>query len=116
MMRRPVLMRFLSLWIAFSLGATLGGWIVSRYLGACDVKVLDADTDGLTSAIQAAVPGAMTGPGFVVFTIDPTGIRVQSDSIFENQSYDNRILAVVRGSPVKLEISTKLLQKLAETR
>jgi hypothetical protein len=111
-MGRPVVMRFLSLWVAFSLGAALGGWVVSRYLGACDVKITDADTDALVNAAQAAVPGAMTGSGFVIFTIDPAGIRVQSDSMFQDQSFDSRVLAVTRGSPVKLEISTKLLQKL----
>lgn len=111
-MRRAIVTRLLSLWLAFGLGATVGGWIVGRYLGSCDVKIIDVDTDALTSAAQSALPGAVTGSGIVVFTLDPTGIRVQSNSIFANQSFDTRVLAVIRGSPVKLEVSTKLLQKL----
>jgi hypothetical protein len=105
-------MRLLSLWVAFGLGASTGGWFVSRYLGACDAKVIDVDLDALTNAAQAALPGALTGSGVVVFTLDPTGIRVQSDSMFENQTFDTRVLAVTRGSRVKLEVSTKLLKKM----
>ena|SRR5262252_1836640 len=111
LMRQATVLRFLSLWLAFALGATLGGWVVSRYVGSCDTKIIDVDMQALTNAAQAAVPGAVTGSGVVVFTLDPSGIRVQSDSMFANQSFDTRVLAVVRGSPVKLEISTKLLQK-----
>jgi len=111
-MRRPLLTRLLSLWLAFGLGASVGGWFVSRYIGACDAKIIDVDMAGLTSAVQAAVPGAVTGSGVVVFTVDPTGIRVQSESTFTNQSFDAHVLAVTRGSPVKLEISTKVLQQL----
>ena len=70
------------------------------------------DLDALTNAAQGALPGAVTGSGVVVFTLDPTGIRVQSDSMFANQTFDTRVLALTRGSPVKLEVSTKLLQKL----
>ncbi len=111
-MRRPVVIRILSLWLAFGIGASVGGFFVSRYLGACDAKVVDVDLDALTNAAQGALPGAVTGSGVVVFTLDPTGIRVQSDSMFANQTFDTRVLALTRGSPVKLEVSTKLLQKL----
>ena len=111
-MSRPVILRFLSYWLAFGLGASVGGLFVGHYIGACDAKVIDVDWDALSAAAQSAVPGALTGSGFVVFTLDPAGIRVQSDSMFTNQSVDIRVLAVTRGSPVKLEISTKLLQKL----
>ncbi len=107
-----MVMRLLSLWLAFGLGASLGGWLVSRYLGACDVKIVDIDMDALVNAAQGALPGAVTGSGAVVFTLNPTGIRVQSDSMFANQTFDAHVLAVVRGSPVKLEVSTKLLRKL----
>lgn len=111
-MRRPLVMRLVSLWLAFSLGAIVSGWIVSRTMAACDARIVDLDTDGLTSAAQAALPAAVTGSGMVIFNIDATGVRVHADSLFENQSYDNRVLAVVRGTPVTLEISTKLLRRL----
>jgi hypothetical protein len=48
----------------------------------------------------------------VEFNLDPTGIRVHADSMFANQSYDGRVLAVVHGTPEKLEISTKLLRRI----
>ena len=106
------MLQLLALWVAFGLGSAVGSWLTSRYVSACDAKIVDVDTDSLTSAAQQALPGAITGSGVVVFTVSPTGIRVQSDSMFANQSFDTRVLAVVRGSPVKLEMSTKLLQKL----
>jgi len=111
-MRRALVIRLVSLWPAFSLGAVLGGWFVSRNLSACDAKIMDLDVDGLTSAAQAAFPAAVTGSGTVTFNIDVTGVRVHADSLFQNQSYDSRVLAVVRGSPVTLEISTKLLRRM----
>jgi hypothetical protein len=111
-MRRPLVVRLISLWLAFSLGAVLAGWFVSRNAVACDAKIMDLDTDALTSAAQAALPAAVTGSGMVTFKVDVTGIRVHADSLFENQSYDSRVLAVVRGSPVTLEISTKLLRRM----
>lgn len=111
-MRRPLVIRLVGLWLAFSLGAILSGWFVSRNAAACDAKIIDLDTDGLTSAAQAALPAAVTGNGMVIFKIDATGVRVHADSLFENQSYDSRVLAVVRGSPVTLEISTKLLRRM----
>ncbi|MBV8164140.1 MAG: hypothetical protein JOZ91_07725 [Candidatus Eremiobacteraeota bacterium] len=107
-----MLKRFLTLWLAFAIGVGLGSWLTSRYIGSCDAKIIDVDTDALTIAAQQALPGAITGSGVVIFTLSPTGIRVQSDSMFANQSFDTRVLAVTRGSPVKLEISAKLLQKL----
>jgi hypothetical protein len=111
-MGKPMLKRFLTLWLAFGLGSGLGSWLTSRYIGVCDAKIIDVDTDALTTAAQQALPGAITGSGVVVFTLSPTGIRVESDSMLANQSFDTRVLAIARGSPVKLEISTKLLQKL----
>jgi hypothetical protein len=111
-MRRALVIRLVSLWLAFSLGAVLAGWFVSRNAAACDAKIMDLDVDGLTSAAQAALPAAVTGSGMVTFNIDVTGVRVHADSLFENQSYDSRVLAVVRGSPVTLEISTKLLRRM----
>ena len=111
-MRRPLVVRLVSLWLAFSLGAVLAGWFVSRNAAACDAKIMDLDTDGLTSAAQAALPAAVTGSGMVTFKLDVTGVRVHADSVFENQSYDGRVLAVVRGSPVTLEISTRLLRRM----
>jgi hypothetical protein len=111
-MQRALWMRLLSLWFAFSLGGAVGGLIVSHYIGSCDAKLIDVDTDALTNAIQTAAPGALTGSGFVELTFEPTGIRVHSDSVFTNQGYDGTVLAVTRGSPIKIEISAKLLQKL----
>lgn len=110
-MRRPLIARLLSLWIAFSLGGVLGGWLVARNLSACDAKISDLDTAGLTSALQNAAAAAVTGSGFVTVKLDVTGVRVHADSLFANQSYDSRVLAVIRGSPVTLELSTKLLQQ-----
>ena len=111
-MARSVIRRFLPLYIAFGLGAAIGGFVVSRFEGACDTQIVDLDVPGLTSATQAAMPAALTGSGQVTFTLDVTGIRVHADSVFENQTYDSRVLAVVRGSPLKLDVSAKLLRRI----
>jgi len=104
--------RWLLLWLAFALGTGIGAFVENRLAGSCDVKVIDLDTDGLVAATQAAIPAALTGSGFVRFTLSPTGVRVQGDSMFENQSFDQRLLAVVQGSPVTVEVSTKLLRRI----
>jgi hypothetical protein len=111
-MRRELVVRLVSLWLAFGMGAALGGWIVSRNIGSCSTQVIDLDVDALTNAAQAAIPAATTGSGMVEFNFDPTGIRVHADSMFASQSYDGRVLAVVRGTPEKLEVSTKLLRRI----
>jgi hypothetical protein len=111
-MRRELIVRLVSLWVAFGLGAALGGWVISRNLSSCSAQVVDLDVDALTNAAQAAIPAATTGSGMVEFNLDPTGIRVHADSMFANQSYDRRVLAVVHGTPEKLEISTKLLRRI----
>jgi hypothetical protein len=113
-MRRTVVIRLLSLWLAFGLGAALGGWFVSRNVGVCDTKIVDLDIDGLTGAAQNALPEAVTGSGMVTFKLDLTGVHVHADSMFANQSYDRRVVAIVRGSPTTLEISTKLLRRILE--
>jgi gamma-glutamyl:cysteine ligase YbdK (ATP-grasp superfamily) len=102
----------LPLWIAFSLGAGAGALVASHYLGKCQVRIVDADTAALESAATAALTAAMTGSGAVSFDLDPAGIRVHADSLFENQSYDTRILAVVRGAPVTVEVSAQLLRRM----
>jgi hypothetical protein len=111
-MTRALIVRLLSLWVAFGLGSFVGGLIVSHYLGKCETRLIDLDTDALTNAAQAALPAAMTGSGAVSFSMDPTGVRVHADSMFENQSYDTRIPAIVRGSPVTVEISSQLLRRM----
>jgi hypothetical protein len=110
--RRLWLGRFWAIWVAFGLGTAVGALVMEHYLGHCDVRLVNVDTDALTRATQAALPAAITGSGVVVYTLDPTGIRVHADSLFQNQTYDQRILAVVRGSPVTLEVSSRLLQRL----
>lgn len=111
-MRRTLMVRLLALWIAFGLGAAVGGWVVSRHAGVCDTAIVDLNIDGLTNAAQAALPAAATGSGEVAFILDFTGIRVHADSIFVNQTYDARVAAVVRGSPATLKIGSKLLRRM----
>jgi hypothetical protein len=109
---RNVLVRLLPLWVAFSLGAGAGALVAGHYLGTCRVQIADADAAALESAAAAALPAAMTGSGAVSFDLDPAGIRVHADSLFQNQSYDTRILAVVRGAPVTVEVSAQLLRRM----
>jgi hypothetical protein len=111
-MTRALIVRLLALWVAFGLGSLVGALIASHYLGKCETRMIDVDTDALMNAAQAALPATMTGSGAVSFSMDPTGIRVHADSMFENQSYDTKIPAVVRGSPVTVEISSQLLRRM----
>lgn len=111
-MRRNILTKVLPLWFAFSIGATIGAIITGHLLGKCQVHIVDLDTDKLENAVQAALPAAMTGSGAVSLSVGVTGVKVHADSIFENQSYDADIPAIVRGSPVTVEISTQLLRRM----
>lgn len=110
-MQRPVLLRFLPVYVAFSLGATIGALIAAHFLGKCDTTIVDVDTNALQQAIVAAIPAAVSGSGLVSISIDVTGIRVHADSVFQNQSYDSRLPAIIRGSPVTIELSTQLLRR-----
>lgn len=111
-MRRMLIVRLLALWVAFGLGTAVGGWIVGHHAGECDARLLEADTDRLLEAAQAALPAAITGSGVVVFGLDSTGIRVHADSMFANQTYDARIPALVRGSRMTFEVSSRLLRRM----
>lgn len=102
----------LPLWFAFSIGATIGAIITSHLLGKCQVRIVDLDTDKFENAVQAALPAAMTGSGAVSLSVGVTGVTVHADSIFQDQSYNAEIPAIVRGSPVTIEISTQLLRRI----
>jgi hypothetical protein len=111
-MRRDLMIRLVALWVAFGLGTGVGALITAHYLGKCDVRLVDTDTDALINAAQAALPAAMTGGGAVSFSFNPVAIHVHADSAFENQDYDSEIPAVVRGAPVTVEVSTQLLRRM----
>jgi hypothetical protein len=98
--------------VAFGLGSLVGALIAGHYLGKCQTRLVDIDTDTLLNDAQAALPAAMTGSGAVSFSFGLTGIRVHADSIFENQSYDAQIPAIVQGSPLTVEISSQLLRRM----
>lgn len=111
-MRREVFRRLLPLWVAFGIGSLIGSLITSHYLGKCDARLVEVDTNALTSAAVAALPAAMTGGGAVSFTLNPLGIRVHADSLFQNQSYDTTIPAVIKGPSMTIEVSTQLLRQM----
>ena len=111
-MRRELIVRLLVVWFIFGLGISLGYWIGGRRATECKTQLVDFDNDGLTSAALAALPAATTGSGTVTFTLDLTGIRVHAESALPNQTYDARVAAVIRGSPVTLELPSTLLRRL----
>jgi hypothetical protein len=111
-MRRALIVRLFTLWIAFGLGTALGAWVVGRHAGVCSTRIVETNSDALMAAAQAALPAAVSGSGVVSFTLDPTGIRVHADSAFANQSYDTRVPALVRGSSMTVEVSSRLLSRM----
>jgi len=50
--------------------------------------------------------------GAVAFHLDATGIQVHADSMFANQTFDTRVPALVRGSRLTIEVSTRLLRRM----
>jgi len=111
-MGRRLMVRLLALWFAFGVGTAFGWWIASRHATMCRTQIVDFDIDGLTNAAVAALPAAATGPGTVTFALDLTGIHVHADSAFVDQTYDAKVAALVRGSPVTLELRRDLLRRL----
>ena len=112
MMRRALIIRFLTLWVAFGLGALVSGWIVSRHAAECKATIVELDNDGFINAAQGALPAAATGPGVVEFKLEFNRILVHADSMFTNQTYDASVAALVQGSPITVDVSTKLLRRM----
>lgn len=108
-MPRGLLFRILGYWFAFGLGSLTGAWIVGGHAGACSTQLIEVSTDQLIQAVQSALPAAATGSGKVVFGLDVKGIHIHADSAFQNQSFDATLPAVVRGSPITVEVSSRLL-------
>jgi mannose/fructose/N-acetylgalactosamine-specific phosphotransferase system component IIC len=108
-MQRGVLLRVVGYWFVFGLGTLAGAWIVGAHAGACSTQLIEVSTDQVTQAVVAALPAAATGSGVVVFKLDVTGIHVHADSAFKDQNFDTTIPAVVRGSPITLEVSSRVL-------
>ena len=111
-MRRALIVRILVVWLAFGLGAAAGAWIVEHNAAACKTQLVDFDIGGLENAALSALPAAETGSGIVTFALEPTGIHVHADSAFANQTFDARVAALVRGSPVTIEMRADLVQRL----
>ena len=110
-MRRDIVLRILGYWVAFGLGSLVGVWVVGAHAGTCSTQLIELSTDQLTQAVQSAVPAAITGSGQVEFKIDLTGIHIHADSMLQGQSFDTTIPAVVRGSPLTLDVSTRVLSQ-----
>jgi hypothetical protein len=111
-MQRALLFRVVSYWFVFGLGSLVGAWIVGAHAGACSTQLSEVSTDQVTQAVEAALPVAATGSGEVVFNLDVTGIHVHADSAFKGQDFDTTIPAVVRGSPVTLEVRSRVLAQM----
>ena len=111
-MQRAVLVRVLSYWFTFGLGSLVGAWIIGAHAGVCSTQLIEVSTDQVTQAVVAALPAAATGSGQVEFRLDATGIHVHADSAFKDQSFDTTIPAVVRGSPMTIEVRSALLARM----
>ncbi len=111
-MRRNLLLRILGYWAAFGVGSLVGAWVVGAHPGSCSTQVIELSADQLTQAVQSAVPAAVTGSGQVEFKIDVTGIHIHADSMLNGQTFDTTLPAVVRGSPITLDVSTRVLTQI----
>ena len=110
-MRRDIVLRVLGYWLAFGLGSLAGAWVVGAHPGSCNTQLIELSADQLTQAVQSALPAAVTGSGQVEFQIGLTGIHIHADSMFKGQSFDTTIPAVVRGSPLTLDVSSRILSQ-----
>jgi hypothetical protein len=111
-MRQAFWKRFVPLWLAFGVGMAAGVWLASRH-GTCRVQLYDVNTDAFVAAVQSATVAATTGSGTVSFDLGSGSIRIQAESAFENQSYDQTLPALVRGSPMSINVSSRLLTRLS---
>jgi len=111
-MNRTLVLRVVGYWVAFGLGSLVGGWIVGGHARGCSTQLIEVDGNQVTQAVESALPAAATGSGEVELTLDVTGIHVRASSAFKGQDFDQTIPAVVRGSPLTLDIRSDILTRM----